>query len=109
VVALRAVDATPMKGTAMNIMSSVEPCGMTFRAPAAVHRSPDRRWPRPKTCRTRDTPRLGNGKPSIMSGIVRIATAFLARSFDLNDEIAIRVMPKAYTPARHPQSIGPVS
>jgi hypothetical protein len=108
VIALRAVDATPMNRAAMNIRSSVEPRGMTFSAPAWVRRSSERRRISLKP-RTRDGPRLANGKLLIISGIVRIATRFIAPALVADDEFAFCVVHKADAPARHTQSIGPVN
>jgi hypothetical protein len=109
VVTLRAVDvAMPIDGAAMSAPSPVEPRGVAFSAPASTRRSSGRRWTDPKTRRTRDRPSLGNKKPLIMSGVVRIAPGFIAGVFDLNDEIAPRIARRVNAPECRPQSIGPV-
>lgn len=92
----------------VDAVAAVESHGMSFRALASVRRSSKRRGTHRQAGRTRGTSRTNNERPLTMSGIVGIATAFIARMLDLNDEIATCVVTKAGAPAHHPQSIGPV-
>ena len=92
----------------VDAVAAVESRGMGFLAPASVRRSSEQRGTQPRTGGTRRTPRPGSERSSILSGIAGIATTFIARMLDLNDEIATCVAPMAGAPARHPQSIGPV-